>query len=91
MLRPLADMAVMPYSVEHHYVPQHPCQERGQVNERYLSIREVALRFDVPYQTIWEMVRRGEIPAVRVRRAIRIPESALSCLPIYRAAKRGSS
>jgi excisionase family DNA binding protein len=50
------------------------------VNETFLSIREVAARMNVHYQTIWTMVRRGEIESIRVGSAIRIPESALSKL-----------
>lgn len=51
--------------------------------ERYLSIKEVAQHHGVSYQTIWVMVRAGELPAVRVGHAIRIPESALAGLPRY--------
>jgi excisionase family DNA binding protein len=50
------------------------------VNEAFLSIREVAARMNVHYQTIWAMVKRGEIESIRVGSAIRIPEGALSKL-----------
>jgi excisionase family DNA binding protein len=50
------------------------------VDETFLSIREVAARMNVHYQTIWAMVRRGEIESIRIGSAIRIPESALSRL-----------
>jgi excisionase family DNA binding protein len=50
------------------------------VDEAFLSIREVAAHMNVHYQTIWAMVRRGEIESIRIGSAIRIPESALSRL-----------
>ena len=53
------------------------------MSEKYLSIREVAQAAGVSYQTIWGMVRAGELPAIRIRNAIRIPESALATLPKY--------
>ena len=53
------------------------------MSERYLSIKEVAERTGTHYQTIWQAVKRGELPAVRVGGAIRIPESALLHLPPY--------
>ena len=59
------------------------------MSEKYLSIREVAQAAGVSYQTIWGMVRAGELPAIRVRNAIRIPESALAALPKYEPPKGG--
>ena len=50
------------------------------MGESYLTIREVAERLSVSYQTIWGMVRRGEIDSIRIRSVVRIPESALSKL-----------
>jgi len=46
-------------------------------SERYLSVREIASRYGVSTATIYDAVKRGEIPHVRVRNAIRVPESAL--------------
>ena len=57
------------------------------MSEKYLSIREVAQAAGVSYQTIWGMVRAGELPAVRIRNAIRIHESALGGLPKYKPPK----
>lgn len=48
------------------------------MRETYYTIRQVADRLNVHYQTIWEMVKRGELESIRVRTAIRIPESALA-------------
>ena len=53
------------------------------MSEKYLSIGEIAPSHGVSYQTIWGMVRAGELPAIRIRNAIRIPESALAILPKY--------
>jgi excisionase family DNA binding protein len=52
------------------------------VTETYYTIRQVAERHNVAYQTIWSMVRSGELDAVRIRTAWRIPESALAKLTI---------
>jgi excisionase family DNA binding protein len=59
------------------------------VSEKYLSVRKEAQAGDVSYQTIWGMVRSGELPAIRIRNAIRIPESALATLPKYEPPKSG--
>jgi len=55
--------------------------------EKYLSIREVAQIGGVSYETIWEMVRSGELPAVRFRNSVRIPESAQGTLLTYERQK----
>jgi excisionase family DNA binding protein len=47
------------------------------MTEKYLTIREVAGMLSVSYQTIWGMVKRGELDSIRIRSAVRIPESAL--------------
>ena len=57
------------------------------MEERYLSIREVASRLGVHYQTIWAMVKSGELEAIRIRSAVRIPESALAKLESERPVK----
>ena len=57
------------------------------MEERYLSIREVAMRLSVTYQTIWSMVRSGELDSIRVRSSLRIPESALAKLTPFRTTK----
>lgn len=58
--------------------------ERGvkRVTETYYTIRQVAERHNVAYQTIWSMVKSGELEAVRIKTAWRIPESALAKLTI---------
>jgi len=50
--------------------------------EIYYTIRQVAEQHNVAYQTIWGMIKRGELDAVRVRSAWRIPESAVAKLGI---------
>lgn len=50
------------------------------MSERYLSIREVAGLYNVSYQTVWGMVKRGELESIRVRSTVRIPERALAKL-----------
>ena len=45
--------------------------------KQYLSIREVADQMGFTYQHIWNLIRRGELPAVRMGHALRIPVSAL--------------
>jgi len=47
------------------------------VTETYYTIRQVAEQFNVHYQTIWQMVRRGEIQSTKIKSTYRIPESAL--------------
>ena len=59
------------------------------MSEKYPSIREVDQTHGVTYQMIWGMVRAGELPAIWVRNAIRIPESALTALPKYEPPKSG--
>ncbi len=48
-----------------------------QTGERYLTVREVAERLRLSTDTVYEAVKRGEIPHVRVSNAIRIPASAV--------------
>lgn len=50
------------------------------MTETYYTIRQVAERHNVAYQTIWTMVKSGELDAVRIRTTWRIPESALAKL-----------
>ena len=44
--------------------------------DRYLSVRDFARRFDLAEQTVYRLVRSGELPAVRFGRAIRIAADA---------------
>jgi len=50
------------------------------MSENYYTIRQVAERYNVHYQTIWQMVKRGELDSIRIKRTVRIPESALASL-----------
>ena len=43
----------------------------------YLTVREVAERLRVSTATVYEAVRLGEMPHVRVSNSIRIPASAI--------------
>lgn len=54
------------------------------MEERYRSVREAAARLGVTERTIYRKLWSGELPgAIRVGRAIRIPEAALDSLPLY--------
>jgi excisionase family DNA binding protein len=44
---------------------------------RAVTVAVAARRLAVCEQTVYRAVRRGELPAIRVGRAIRIPESAI--------------
>lgn len=50
---------------------------------RLLSAKEVAEILGVDRLTIYKMIKAGELEAVRVRRAVRIPAAALAKLPPY--------
>ena len=43
----------------------------------FLTIAEVAARMRVSKMTVYRMVHAGELPAVRVGRSFRVPESAV--------------
>jgi excisionase family DNA binding protein len=49
----------------------------SQTAEHFLTVREVAERLRLSTDTVYEAVKRGEIPHVRVSNAIRIPASAI--------------
>ena len=54
------------------------------MEERYLSVREAAALLGVTERTIYRKLWSWELPgAIRVGRAIRIPEAALDSLPQY--------
>lgn len=42
-----------------------------------LTVRETAEALRVGKNTVYELIRHGDIPAVRIGRAIRIPEKGL--------------
>lgn len=55
--------------------------------QSYLTVREAADRLSVTERTIYELLWGGRIDgAIRVGRAIRIPDSALDQLPRYTVA-----
>ena len=45
---------------------------------RTLTVRTASRRLNVAPATLYRAISRGEIPVVRVGRAIRIPEAALA-------------
>lgn len=45
--------------------------------ETYLTVKEVARRLAVGRTTIYELIAKRELVAIRIGRARRIPESAL--------------
>jgi excisionase family DNA binding protein len=45
---------------------------------RWLRAREVAARLGLSADQIYAMIARGELPSVRVGRAVRVPEDALA-------------
>lgn len=54
------------------------------MEERYHSVREASALLGVTERTIYRKLWSGELPgAIRVGRAIRIPEAALDSLPQY--------
>lgn len=59
------------------------------MDARYRSVREAAAWLGVTERTIYRKLWSGELPgAIRVGRAIRIPEAALESLPKYTPPER---
>ncbi len=50
---------------------------REPMERRLLRIPEAATALGIGRTTLYEMVRRGEIPIVRIGRAVRIPATAI--------------
>ncbi len=46
-------------------------------NDQALSVTEVARRLGVNRKTVYNLIKRHEIPAIRVSRLWRVPQSAL--------------
>jgi excisionase family DNA binding protein len=42
-----------------------------------LTVPEVAAELQIPASTVYDLIRRGEIPSVRVGRRIRVPKRRL--------------
>ena len=50
----------------------------GDISEvKFLTVAEVAAVMRVSKMTVYRMVHAGELPAVRVGRSFRVPESAV--------------
>jgi excisionase family DNA binding protein len=52
-------------------------QERPMVDVRCATVAEVALLMRVSKMTVYRLVHSGALPAVRVGRSFRVPESAV--------------
>jgi len=61
------------------------------VSERLLTAREVADRLGLSTETVLAWVRRGELPAFRLGRAVRFRESDLDEWLAKRATAAGES
>lgn len=42
-----------------------------------LTVPEVAAELQIPASTVYDLIRRGEIPSVRVGKRIRVPQRQL--------------
>ncbi|OBF43917.1 hypothetical protein A5787_14280 [Mycobacterium sp. 852002-50816_SCH5313054-b] len=47
---------------------------------QYLNVREVADALGVTYQHVLRLIKAGEIPAIKIGAAIRVPRSVLDAL-----------
>ncbi len=45
---------------------------------KYLNMTEVAGRLEVSGQTVARMIERGELPAVKIGRRVKVPSAAVS-------------
>jgi excisionase family DNA binding protein len=52
-------------------------QERRLADVRFATVAEVASLMRVSKMTVYRLVHSGELPAVRVGRSFRVPESAV--------------
>ena len=52
-------------------------QERRLAEVRFVTVAEVASLMRVSKMTVYRLVHSGELPAVRVGRSFRVPESAV--------------
>jgi excisionase family DNA binding protein len=52
-------------------------QERRLAEVRFVTVAEVASIMRVSKMTVYRLVHSGELPAVRVGRSFRVPESAV--------------
>ena len=52
-------------------------QERRLADVRFATVAEVASLMRVSKMTVYRLIHGGELPAVRVGRSFRVPESAV--------------
>lgn len=48
------------------------------MNETYFTVREIAEKFRVSRQAVYDWIEAGQLQAVRIGRRVRIAESALA-------------
>jgi excisionase family DNA binding protein len=53
-------------------MPEYP------LSEPTLTIAEFAERHQLSHNTVYRLIQSGEVPAIRLGRSLRIPESALA-------------
>lgn len=46
------------------------------MEERYLRVSEIAKAWEVSKMTVYRLIQSGDLPAVRIGRSYRVPESA---------------
>jgi len=51
--------------------------QEGTPRRIVLTVPEVAAELQIPASTVYDLIRRGEIPSVRVGRRIRVPKRRL--------------
>ncbi len=49
----------------------------SELPDRMLSPGEVAERLGISHQTVRKMIQRGELPAYKIARRVRVPEDAV--------------
>ena len=55
-----------------------PTNRPGDISEvKFLTVAEVAAVMRVSKMTVYRLIHSGELPAVRVGRSFRVPESAV--------------
>jgi excisionase family DNA binding protein len=52
-------------------------QRRGVMSETYFTVKEVAERFKVSRQAVYDWISEGRLRAVKIGNRTRIPESSL--------------
>jgi len=64
----------------------------ARVDEHYLRVREYAARFRLSESAVYKKIERGEINAIRIGKAVRIPSSEMEryLSPVRVLEKRGA-